>query len=105
MMICDADFDELFPWTSPVKRPAPPAEKPVWQGAIRPVRGSDDGASLSRWEDDGGRTRGRRMVGFLDGRGIGTIDKWLKKGDYAEFDVGDWHMQLTPPELAPRRRR
>lgn len=42
MMICKADFEELFPETFRKQEDHP--------------AGGPDAASLSRWEDDGGRT-------------------------------------------------
>jgi hypothetical protein len=48
MMICDADFNELFATPS---RP----ERPDWNAA-KP--GSPSPASLTRWENEGGRPGG-----------------------------------------------
>ena len=36
MMICDADFDELFPWMARAKRPAPVKQRPVQPDATLP---------------------------------------------------------------------
>ena len=47
MMICNADFDELFPATARAGDRATPA----------PGSRSPDQTCLARWEDDGGRTR------------------------------------------------
>ncbi len=46
MMICDADFDELFPPMAQPKRQNVRARRPVTPG--KPC--------IARWEDDGGRT-------------------------------------------------
>ncbi|MBK6465997.1 MAG: hypothetical protein IPL38_13055 [Rhodobacter sp.] len=72
MMICDADFDELFPSTARIKRPVVIAERQALPDAV----------SLARWEDDGGRTRIGRRVAFLDGRGIVTICTRPEKGGF-----------------------
>ncbi len=49
MMLCDADFDEIF---APEIRPRPPVPAPAAMARLpqRPEPGS-----LARWEDDGGR--------------------------------------------------
>lgn len=49
MMICDADFDELFsPMDEPLRRAVPAV------GLLSPST-----ACIARWEDDGGRTLAR----------------------------------------------
>ena len=73
MMICDADFDELFPSTAPAKRPA----------ALRPSPGRLEEASLGRLECDRGQTDIRRKVSFIDGRNIVLIEPWRKQDEYA----------------------
>lgn len=53
MMICDADFDELFsPMDETVRRAVPAA------GLLSPTT-----ACIARWEDDGGRTLARQDRG------------------------------------------
>ena len=46
MMICDADFDELFPRTA----------RPFRRYTAHSEPASPDRASLARWQDDGGKT-------------------------------------------------
>ena len=87
MMLCDADFDELFPWTTPVKPPIPVTEKPVRADAIRPITGKTHEAGLARWEDDGGKTRVKHKAGTPRETGIVAIDIWLRMRDYAKLDA------------------